>query len=131
MFDSLKAMGAMASLMKNKEAVAEAFSRVMHDLDTRTVTVEGARGADGTPGVVVVASGKLEIVRVTLSPELLAQSQDDAGRARLEGLVAGACNAAMKRAKEVMMTEVQREARALGLPDMPGLEKLLESERRP
>lgn len=125
MFDSLKAMGAMAALMKNKEAVVEAFQRVQRELAERTVTVEGARQADGSAGIVVVASGKLEIVSVTVAPALVAAAQDDAGRARLQTLVSGACNAALKRAKEVMMQEVSREAQALGLPEMPGLDKLL------
>lgn len=127
MFDSIKAMSAMASLMKNKEAVGEAFQRVMRELETRTVTVEGAKQADGSPGIVVVASGKLEIVSVTLAPALLAASQDDAGRAKLQQLIAGASNAALKRAKELLMGEVAREAKALGLPEMPGLDKLLSS----
>ena len=125
MFDSLKAMGAMAALLKNKEAVAEAFGRVLRELDSRTVTVEGARQPDGTPGIVVIASGKLDIVSITLSPALLAASQDEPGRARVQQLISGATNAALKRAKELLMGEVSREAKALGLPELPGLETLL------
>jgi DNA-binding protein YbaB len=125
MFDSLKAMGAMAALVKNKEAVAEAFARVLRELESRTVTVEGARQPDGTPGIVVIASGKLEIVSITLAPALLAASGDEPGRARLQQLISGATNAALKRAKELLMGEISREAKALGLPEMPGLETLL------
>jgi len=126
MFDSLKAMGALAGLMKNKEALAHAFTRVRAELGTRTVTVEGARLPDGAPGISVVASGELEIVSVTLAPALLAQAaQDEAGRARVQELIARACNAALARAKGVIAEEVSKESKAMGLPDMPGLSELL------
>lgn len=131
MFDSLKAMGALAGVMKNKEALAQAFSRVRTELATRTVTVEGARLPDGTPGVSVVASGELEIVSVVIAPGLLAQaSNDETARARVQELVARACNAALARAKGVIAEEVSKESKALGLPDMPGLGELLGPQGR-
>jgi DNA-binding protein YbaB len=119
-------MGAVAGLMKNKEAVAQAVGRVRGELATRTVTVEGARGADGVAGICVVASGELEIVSVRVAPGLLAEAAGDEGaRARLEGLLARACNAALARAKGVIAEEVSKESRALGLPEIPGLDGLL------
>lgn len=127
MFDSLKAMGAMASLVKNKEAVAEAFVRVRDELGNRKITVEGAKQSDGTPGITVIASGKMEIVSISVAPALLASAQDAAGKAKLEGLIAGAVNVALKRAKEVIAQEVSVEAKKLGLPEMPGLDKLMGS----
>ena len=125
MFDSLKAMGALTQLMKNKEAIAASFAKVQAELGERLITVEGAKQADGLPGVTVVVTGKLQVVSTSISPALLATAVDEPSRARLGAIVSAATNAALKRAKEVAAEEIAKEAKALGLPDMPGLEKML------
>ncbi|MFT3687099.1 MAG: YbaB/EbfC family nucleoid-associated protein [Phycisphaerales bacterium] len=125
MFDSLKAMSALAGIMKNKEAIAQSMAKVQAELAERLITVEGARQADGLPGITAVANGQLQMVSITISPTLLATAIDEPSRARLGALVTGAVNAALKRAKEVAAEEISKEAKALGLPDMPGLEKML------
>ncbi|HYC99941.1 MAG TPA: YbaB/EbfC family nucleoid-associated protein, partial [Phycisphaerales bacterium] len=76
-------------------------------------------------GVTVVVTGKLQIVSTTISPSLLATATDEPSRARLGAIVSAATNAALKRAKEIAAEEIAKEAKALGLPDMPGLEKML------
>lgn len=125
MFDSLKAMGALAQIMKNKEAIAASMAKVQAELAERLITVEGAKQPDGTPGITAIANGKLQMVSITISPALLATAVDEPSRAKLGALVTGATNAALKRAKEVAAEEIAKEAKALGLPDMPGLEKML------
>ena len=125
MFDSLKAMGALALIMKNKEAIAASMAKVQAELAERLITVEGAKQPDGTPGITAIANGKLQMVSITISPALLATAVDEPSRAKLGALVTGATNAALKRAKEVAAEEIAKEAKALGLPDMPGLEKML------
>jgi DNA-binding protein YbaB len=125
MFDSLKAMSALAGIMKNKEAIAQSMAKVQAELAERLITVEGARQGDGSPGITAVANGQLQMVSITISPALLATATDEPSRARLGALVTGAVNAALKRAKEVAAEEISKEAKALGLPDMPGLEKML------
>ena len=125
MFDSIKAMGALAGLMKNKVAVAAALERLRVELAARRITVEGAKQGDGSPGITVVVSGKMEVISIAVAPALLAAAQEEAGRARLQGLVAGAVNAALKRAKEVVAQEMRAEAQKLGLPDIPGLGDML------
>ncbi len=125
MFDSLKAMGALTQIMKNKEAIAASFAKVQAELAERLITVEGARQADGLPGVTIVVTGKLTIVSTSISPALLATATDEPSRAKLGAIVAAATNAALNRAKEIAAEEIAKEAKALGLPDMPGLEKML------
>lgn len=125
MFDSIKAMGALAQIMKNKDAIAASMAKVQAELAERHITVEGARQPDGTPGITVIVTGQLQVVTVSISPALLATAVDEPSRARLGALVAGATNAALKRAKEVAAESISTEAKALGLPDMPGLEKML------
>jgi DNA-binding protein YbaB len=125
MFDSLKAMGALTQLMKNKDAIAASFAKVQAELAERLVTVEGAKQADGLPGVTVVVTCKLTVVSTSISPALLATAIDEPSRAKLGAIVSAATNAALKRAKEIAAEEIAKEAKALGLPEMPGLEKML------
>ena len=125
MFDSIKAMGALTQIMKNKDAIAASFAKVQAELAERQITVDGARQADGLPGVTVVVTCKLSVLTTSISPALLATAVDEPSRARLGAIVAAATNAALTRAKEVAAEETAKEAKALGLPDMPGLEKML------
>lgn len=125
MFDSLKAMGALTQIMKNKEAIAASFAKVQAELAERLITVEGAKQADGLPGVTVVVTGKLTIVSTSISPALLATAIDEPSRAKLGAIVAAATNAALNRAKEIAAEEIAKEAKALGLPEMPGLGAML------
>lgn len=125
MFDSLKAMGALTQIMKNKDAIAASFAKVQAELAERQITVDGARQADGLPGVTVVVTCKLAVLTTSISPALLATAIDEPSRAKLGAIVTAATNAALKRAKEIAAEEIAKEAKTLGLPDMPGLEKML------
>lgn len=121
MFDSLKSVGAMASLMKNKEKIAEAFKRVQSELETRVITVNAPGGA-----VSVTMNGHFKINDIAIAPEqLAAAAADPQAAARLQQLMAGAVNAANKRVKELIAEAMSAEAKALGLPDMPGLSSLM------
>lgn len=121
MFGSLKNLGAMASLMGKKEQIAEAFKRVQGELEQRQITVNAPDGS-----VSVIANGHMKILSVNVSPEALAAAATDPAMAEsLNRVLAGAYNAAAKRVKEVAAEMIKREADALGLPDVPGLDKLL------
>lgn len=124
MFDNLKAMGAIASLMKNKEKIAEAMQRVQRNLEERRITVNSP---DNSVQVVMTAKTKLEAI--TFSPEALtAAASDPFAKAKLERTIIGAMAAAQARAVEIVKQEVDREAKELGIPelaDSAGLSKLL------
>jgi DNA-binding protein YbaB len=124
MFDALKSMGAVASLLKNKDKIAAAVTQVREELERRQISVDSP---DKSVSLLVTASGKVE--RVTLSPSALAQaSGDDAARARLEQTIAGAMNAARARMVVIVQEEISRQAEALGLPELansPELRKLM------
>jgi DNA-binding protein YbaB len=124
MLDSFKAMGMVANLMKNKDAIAQGLKDVQARLESRTITVEGAKQSDGSAGIKLLISGKMQVQQVIIAPALLASAQSPEGKARLEQLLAGAMNAAVKRVKEVAAEEIGAEAKKLGLGDMPGIEKL-------
>lgn len=121
MFGGLKNLGAMASLMGKKEQIAEAFKRVQAELEERRISVNAPDNS-----VQVVASGHMKVLGVTIAPDVLVKAASDAAAAeQLQRTLAGAYNAAAKRVKEVAAELIKREAEALGIGDIPMLEKLL------
>lgn len=115
MFDSLKAMGTLGALMKNKDKIAEAAKRVKDEL--ARLRVEGVAGG----GVVrAVASGEMKILSIDISPALGAGlGASDADRAMASALIAEAVNEALAKARDRAQEMIRREAQALGLPDIP------------
>lgn len=125
MFDSLKSLGAIASLAKKKDAIAEAVQRVQSNLDQRTINV-----ASPDKAVAIVTNAKLKVLSVTLDPAMLSRASTDAAtREKLQGLIAGAMNAAQARAADILKDEILREANDLGIGDLvaqsPELQKLM------
>lgn len=121
MLDSLKAAGAIAGLMKNKEALRQAGERIKQRLaEVRAV------GSAGGGAVSVTVNGQMKVLAVTLSPALAANLTADAStRALSESLIAEAVNDALRQAQMLAQREIKKEADALGLPNIPGLESLL------
>lgn len=118
MFDQLKSMQAVASLLKNKEKLAEAGERVK----TRTAEIR-ATGASGGGACRATVSGRMELLDLHLEPALLAgMAVDDKTRALATGLIRDAVNDAMRGAQSQVKDLIAREAEALGLP---GIEKQL------
>ena len=120
MFDSLKAAGAIAGLMKNKEAIKEAGTRIK----TRLAELRAAGGSGGG-AVRATVTGDMKVVSVTLEPAALVGLSDPASKVMVESLIAEAVNNAMDIAKAMAQREIAKEAEALGLPNLPGMEGLL------
>lgn len=122
MLDALKAAGALAGLMKNKEALKSAGERIRARLSELR-----AGGGSGGGAVRATVSGDLKLVSLTMDPPVLAglSSGDEKSRAMVEGLIVEAVNNAMDIARAMAQREIAREAEAMGLPNMPGLENLL------
>lgn len=122
MFDALKAAGALAGLMKNKDALKGAGERIKVRLGELR-----AGGGSGGGAVRATVSGDMRVISITLDPPVLAglSSGDDKGREMVQGLIAEAVNNAMDIAKAMAQREIAKEAEAMGLPSMPGLENLL------
>jgi len=122
MFDNLKAMGAVAGLMKNKERLREAGDRVKEKMARARLTGEAGGGAARA-----VVSGQMRVVEVELSGPLVAgMAADDQTRALAGNLIAEAVNAALEQAQRLLQEEISKEAKELGLPDLPGLGNLLQ-----
>ncbi|MCA9311133.1 MAG: YbaB/EbfC family nucleoid-associated protein [Phycisphaerales bacterium] len=121
MFDNLKAMGAVAGLLKNKEKLREVTERFQARLERMSVT-----GVAGGSAVRVTVSGKMQVTEVFLDPALVAGLQvGDGGREMAQALIAEATNDAITRIQLMIREEADREARDLGLPGIPGLDGLL------
>ncbi len=114
MFDNLKMMGAVASLMKNKDKIAAAMKRVQTNLEDRRITVNAPDSS-----VQVVMNAKSKIESITFAPEsLAAAASDPIAKERLERTLIGAISAAQARVVEILKSEVDREAKDLGIPEL-------------
>jgi DNA-binding protein YbaB len=122
MFDNLKAMGAIASLMKNKDGLKAAGERIKAAAAATRATGEGGAGA-----VRVTVDGKMRVLAVELGPALVSgMAADDRTRELVGTLIAEACNNAMAAAQAKMQVVIEKESRELGLGDLgPGLAGLL------
>lgn len=121
MFDNLKAMGAVAGLMKNKDRLREVGERVKEKMARARIGGEAGGGAARA-----VVNGQMRVVEIELSAPLVAgMAADDRTRALAGSLIADAVNSALERAQAMLQEEISKEARELGLPDLPGLGDLL------
>lgn len=122
MFDSLKAAGALAGLLKNKEALKQAGERIKAKLGDMRI-----QGGSGGGAVRATVSGELKMIALHLDPPVLMglSSGDEKSREMIQAMICEAVNNAMDLAKAAAQREISREAEAMGLPSMPGLENLL------
>lgn len=120
MFDNLKALGALAGLMQNKDKIRSAVERFREKLERINVT-----GTAGGGAVRVSATGKLRVTEVWLDPALIAGLQaGEGGRVMAQTLIQDAMNDAMARAQALVHEEADKQARELGLPGLPGMDSI-------
>lgn len=121
MFDQIKAMGALAGLMKNKDRLQDAVRQFQQSLEGMSAT-----GAAGGGAVRVTVTGKMKVTQVMIDPGVAAgMGRDEASRKMAEALIVEAANDALGRVQLMARDEAGRQARELGLPELPGLEGLL------
>ena len=124
MFDALKGMAGLGGIMKDLPRIKDKLEQVKNDLADREIEASTGGGA-----VTATANGKLRSVRITFDHALLAGLVDPSvpedGQLAAD-LVAGACNAALDKAQEMIAGALQDAATELGLPIPAGaLEGLL------
>ncbi len=118
MFDALKGMAGLGSLMKDLPRIKARMEEVKAELAARTVEAEVGGGA-----VVAVADGSMRIREVRIEPvmlEAIIGAGEDRDRAMAEDLVASAVNAALTKAQDMIAEHLQQAASELGLPLPPG-----------
>ncbi|MBL4590723.1 MAG: YbaB/EbfC family nucleoid-associated protein [Phycisphaerales bacterium] len=114
MFDKLKTMQALGSLMKNKEQLAEAGERIKSKMEAMRVDGEGGGGACRA-----IVNGKMKLIDLTLDPSLLAgMAIDEKTRNLATALIKDAINDATKNAQDRVQELIAKEADALGLGEL-------------
>lgn len=113
MFDQFKMMGAVAGLLKNRDAIKEAGGRIQTRLEA--LRIDGA--CEG--GLVrATVSGKMQVIRIEMSEVLAAGLASDADRALAESMIADAVNDALRQAQAAVTEAIDEEGSALGLPGL-------------
>lgn len=122
MLDSLKMAGALAGLLKNKDALQAAGEKIK-----RRLSELRAGGGSGGGAVRATVTGDMRVVSITLEPSVCMglTSGREADREHVQQLICEAVNNAMDIAKATAQREIAKEAESLGLPNIPGLEGLL------
>jgi len=109
MFEMFKGMGQMANLLRNLPKLQESMAEMQQRLEQ--VTAEGDAGAGMVKARV---NGKLEVLSVTLTDEVLRLND----REMLEDLIRAAVNQAMTRAQQAAAEET---AKLTGINLPPGM----------
>ncbi len=102
-------MKGFGNLMKEAQKLQAQIEAMKEEVGKRTVEASAGGGM-----VTVVANGNQEIISVKIEPEAIAP--DD--REMLEDLVLAAANEALRKAKEMLMTEMGKLAGGLKLPGL-------------
>lgn len=119
MFDNLKGMAALASVLKDLPRVKSRMDQAKWRLGEMTVEAASGGGA-----VTVIASGSLRIIEIRCDAVLLTAVLAEGGsadRRAAEGLIAEAVNAALTEARALAQREIAAAAEELGLPIPPGM----------
>lgn len=114
MFDQLRNLRDMASMMNNMGDMKSKVEGLEQKLAEKTVEAESGAGA-----VRVVMNGKCVVQSLRIEPAMLAAltgSGVDADRELVEDLIAAAVNAAVDKAHNLMRETVAELAGGMGLP---------------
>lgn len=121
MLDQLKAMGAVASLLKNREKLQASIQQVKEEMGKTEVVGKSSNGA-----VVARVTGQLKVISVEISAPLVnGMASEPKTREAASKLIADAVNDAITQAQEKLQAAVQKRTQELGIPDLPGLGNLL------
>jgi nucleoid-associated protein EbfC len=102
-------MGNMANLMKQAQKMQRDMEKLQEELKEKTVEASVGGGT-----VTVVANGKKEIQQIKINPEVV--DADDVEM--LEDLVLTAVNEAIRKAEEMVSSEMGKITGGMNLPGM-------------
>lgn len=101
----------IGDIMRQAQKLQTQMAKVQEEMAEKTV-----EGSSGGGMVTVIASGKLEVVGVTIDPEVI--DPDDIEM--LQDLVVAAVNDALRKAQEMVSGEMGKLTGGLGI-NIPGL----------
>jgi DNA-binding YbaB/EbfC family protein len=110
MFDSLKNLGNLGSLMTKAREMQDKFRALQEELAKKTITADAAAGM-----VQATVNGRLELVKLRIDKTKVDVNDTE----MLEDVIVAAVSAAQAKAAENMKAEMGKAAGELGLP--PGM----------
>jgi len=119
MFDQLKNLKGLASMLGNPSGMREKLEQIQRELEKMT-----AEGDAGAGAVRVTVNGKLRVVSMQLEPALiatLAGEGADADREMIEDLILAATNDALQQAQQMAAGQLGKLTGELDLPALDGL----------
>jgi len=100
------------SIMQQAREMQEKMAKVQNELASKTVT-----GSAGGGMVTVQATGKGEILSISIEDEVIDRSEKEL----LQDLVAGAVNDALRKARELAKSEMGGLASGLQIPGLTNM----------
>ncbi|MGI5851546.1 MAG: YbaB/EbfC family nucleoid-associated protein [Clostridiales bacterium] len=102
-------MGNMNNLMKQAKKMQEQMMKMQEELEEKTVEASAGGGV-----VTVIANGKKEIIEITIDPAVV--DPDDIEM--LQDLIMAAANEALRKAEEMVQSEMSKITGGMGIPGM-------------
>ncbi|MGH7259810.1 MAG: YbaB/EbfC family nucleoid-associated protein [Nitrospiraceae bacterium] len=99
--------GNMGNMMRQAQAMQDQLAKVQEQATTKV-----AEGSAGGGMVTVKANGAMEIVSVTINPEVMKAGDGE----MLQDLVAAAANDALRKAKDLMAGEMKAITGGMKIP---------------
>ena len=121
MLDQMKLIGALGKLMKDRDQLEAKAKEVKAKLEDMRIDGEAGGGAARA-----TVTGAMKVIEVKLDPALASgMGSGDEAKHQAERLITEAVNDAMRNAQQAAREEVRKAAQEAGLPDIPGMDKLL------
>lgn len=101
--------GNMGNIMRQAQAMQDQLARVQEQAATKV-----AEGSAGGGMVTVKANGAMEIVSITINPDVLASGESDL----LQDMIVAAVNDALRKAKDLMAGEMKAITGGMKIPGL-------------
>ncbi len=106
----------LADIMRQAQKLQQEMQRLQEEAKNKTVEATAGGGM-----VTAVANGAGQIVSIKIDPEAI--NPED--REMLEDMIVAACNEALRRAQEMVQTEMAKLTGGLQIPGVGGIGDLL------
>ena len=110
MFDALKGLGNIGSLMAKAQEMQGKFRTMQEELAKKTITADAAGGM-----VQATVNGRMELIKIRIDKARVDLNDTE----MLEDVIVAAVSAAQAKATEMMKAEMSKAAGDMGLP--PGI----------
>jgi DNA-binding YbaB/EbfC family protein len=104
-----KKKGGLGNIMKQAQRMQAEMERIQAEMEKKTVEAQAGGGV-----VKAVATGGQEVVSITINPEVVDPDDVD----MLEDLVLAAVNEALRQAREMVTSEMQKLAGGMQIPGL-------------